>query len=175
MTVISIEQDISEKLTDQSSLANKDQSHHNKKQSSSLSSVHLLAGCRIHHDGDAHVDKYFQPIASEDTDSKKKTAGFRGRYMRGTLVALPPGYMGYVVELEDNKRQGDAECNLAVDEDGLSDGNRVLQQQRWVIRGEFDSLTSWNHHVCPDEKTDVLPRSLDWLSLASTLHKEQSL
>lgn len=139
--------------------------------------LHYLTGCSIEYDGPADVATYFEPtISSEDTKergdeqdrSSAKTAYFRGRMMKGIDVTIPPGYRLYLCQ-ESQRDDNDDDDDDDIAEASIDEG-RTGSTYRLTPMAE-DHFTLWKHHVCPDKETDSTVRALEWLHLASVIHK----
>jgi hypothetical protein len=135
--------------------------------------VHQLQGCSISYDGPAQVSTYFHPTKDSQNDESlpqqespsavKNNPGatytgyFRGRCLRGIDASIPEGYRGYIVESGPFEEPND-------------DGEQPVSEQH-RITSQFDSYTSWKHHVIPDARRDPLHRCLQWCQTASSLHE----
>nr|XP_008122924.2 PREDICTED: ribonuclease H2 subunit C [Anolis carolinensis] len=89
--------------------------------------VHSLP-CRVLHDGDAAVCKYFSPAIR--AHGHESSVSFRGRSLKGTSVSVPEGYVGLVLEKE-------AAPLLPSEEQELR------------VKSAFGSLTVWNLEQAP--------------------------
>ena len=117
--------------------------------------VHLLTGCRIHHDGDAPVSTFFHNTiergnGSDAGTSVVYTSSVRGRQLKGIEQQVPLGYCGYCCVVNDTDDEGSKVC----------------------IASRFDSFTYWKHHVVPDSTRDSLVRCMEWTSTARDLHED---
>ncbi|XP_031567516.1 ribonuclease H2 subunit C-like [Actinia tenebrosa] len=120
--------------------------------------IHLMP-CTIHHNGDADVASYFDPIvdgvavkteSGSNTNDKDLSGSFRGRILKGTTVSLPVGYNGYVLK-EDRKPYTDEE-------------DRTLRATH-----KFSQFNYWNLETPPSEN-DAMTKAMQWIDIASALH-----
>jgi hypothetical protein len=141
-------------------------------------------------DGVSKVSSYFVPNGA----TAKLSASLRGRLLEGFPEPLPPGtHIGILYrELhagalnaalsrsrakktksggsrrqlaagDDESCQGDGSEN-----DGSSD-DAGRPERAWVVDGTFKSITTWTHDTQFTEHS-VVPRALEWLSVADALH-----
>lgn len=112
--------------------------------------VHLLP-CAIEHSGDAQVSTYFHPRCSGTfvEEAEVLESSFRGRALRGTKLALPDEYTGYIMVKKEREEEG---LGLA-----------------WATTHTFQDLHYWNHDSQPT-KGDGICRCLDWAALAVQVH-----
>lgn len=125
--------------------------------------VHLLTGCRIHHDGDAPVSRFFHKSVERGSGADAGTSSsagdgaaavysgsVRGRQMKGIEQQVPQGYGGYCCLVTDSNDEGSTVC----------------------IESRFDTFTYWKHHVVPDSQRDSFVRCMEWASTAVALHED---
>ncbi|TPX44389.1 hypothetical protein SeMB42_g04338 [Synchytrium endobioticum] len=124
--------------------------------------LHLLP-CRIDHNGEAQVDKYF--IITPDTylsshsdgpkvDETVYESAFRGRKLRGRRLYMPEQYEGVVFE----------EQASATD----LNSNRI-----WKASSSFDSMMVWNHDDIPSVSSEGAMMALSWAEVADVLHSHK--
>ena len=80
-------------------------------------------------------------------------AGFRGRFMKGSEMALPDGFGGAVLERRTPACDG-GEPSAAV----------------WTAAATFSSFHCWNHDTAP-APTDGVRRAMEWAALAAHIHR----
>ncbi|CAH3153006.1 unnamed protein product [Porites evermanni] len=124
------------------------------------SRIHLMA-CEIEHDGEAQVASYFDTsVREEEANSgvqnsvKALSASFRGRGLRGCVLNLPVGYMGYV--MKEEKRP------FTEEED------RVMKATH-----KFSQFTYWNLET-PPSNNDAVVKAMQWINIASALHRSDA-
>ncbi|GFY61256.1 uncharacterized protein TNIN_403671 [Trichonephila inaurata madagascariensis] len=109
---------------------------------------HLLP-CKINYSGACNVSNYFTPYIREQ--GNHLTCSVRGHPLKGQKIKIPDSYIGVV--LKENK-------NLSI-----SDDKRDLKKV-----ATFKEFTSWNWDIVPSPQ-DKLVKALQWINLASILHK----
>ncbi|XP_072839883.2 ribonuclease H2 subunit C [Pogona vitticeps] len=113
--------------------------------------LHLLP-CRVEHDGDAAVRRYFAPAIRrpDPGDPDVSSVSFRGRSLKGIRTAVPEGYVGLVLEEGQPPLMPPAE--------------RQLQ-----VKSTFESLMVWNLERAPNA-TDEILMALRWPKIAEGIH-----
>ncbi|XP_028156805.1 ribonuclease H2 subunit C [Ostrinia furnacalis] len=105
--------------------------------------------CKIDEDGQANVNKYFEPYVTKNDDGDL-TATFRGHKLDGTNMELPKGYRAIVVT--------EAKKPLAEEAD-----------RRFQVAGGFKELVYWNWDKKPS-KNDNLTRAMEWIDISEAIH-----
>ncbi|XP_002741115.1 ribonuclease H2 subunit C-like [Saccoglossus kowalevskii] len=104
--------------------------------------------CKIGHDGEANVDKYFySTISKTDADM---SSSFRGRGLNGKHLDLPDGYTGIVLK-EDKKP-------FLEEED-----------RHFKVTHKFNKFTYWNWDCLPSSN-DAMIKSMLWPTIAKAIH-----
>ncbi|XP_022195550.2 ribonuclease H2 subunit C [Nilaparvata lugens] len=125
------------------------QSKHFDEECGTLNSdvIHYVP-CKIYHEGEANVTKYFKTSIKKD-ENKGLEASLRGYPLKGTTVDLPKGYKGLI--LEENGKW-------------IEGNERTLH-----VKNKFNSLTYWNWDKVPT-KDDAFLSALDWIEIAEAVH-----
>ncbi|CAL1293607.1 unnamed protein product [Larinioides sclopetarius] len=110
-----------------------------------------LVPCKINYNGSTNVSNYFTPFIREQDGHL--TCSLRGHPLKGQKVKVPDGYVGVV--LKENKKFA-------------SDDKRDLKKV-----ATFKDFTSWNWDIVPSSD-DKLMKALQWIDVASVLHKPVS-
>ncbi|KAJ2894218.1 hypothetical protein GGI21_001342 [Coemansia aciculifera] len=126
--------------------------------------LHLLP-CAVKYSGKASTDTYFLPL--EQQPNKTYEATFRGRQLYGRKIRLPDTYTGHIVidsvaksEVDDSAFESEA-CSAP-----------VADQRVVLSAGQFNSLTVWEHDRVPAEDDDEFITSLEWISVAASIHAD---
>lgn len=114
--------------------------------------VHHLS-CKIHHDGDANIEKYFyanvKSVNSEsvsnsmNSGAERYTSSIRGRPLNGKLIALPQDTMGVVFDTSN------------ID--------------RWKTVETFDKVMHWVLDSNPDEESTGIQGALSWMNISKAV------
>ncbi|RKP06098.1 ribonuclease H2 non-catalytic subunit-domain-containing protein [Thamnocephalis sphaerospora] len=116
------------------------------------------------------------PDHSETTEIAVKQAengletSFRGRYLGGSTVKLPPGYEGVLLD-QVALHQGGAGGYVDYEQDG--DVARAILRAAplgYRARARFTEWTRWWPDQEPDAATDPWQRPLEWLRLSDMIH-----
>ncbi len=94
-----------------------------------------------------------RPAGAEYEGAPVLEAGFRGRFMKGSEVALPDGFGGAVLERRTQTCDG-GEAAAPV----------------WTATASFSSFHCWNHDTAPTP-TDGVRRAIEWAALAAHIHR----
>ncbi|KAJ2390613.1 hypothetical protein H4S02_001762 [Coemansia sp. RSA 2611] len=127
--------------------------------------LHLLP-CAVKYSGPASTSTYFLP---QQQPNLTYEATFRGRQLLGRKVHLPENYTGHIVV--DSVATGEA-GDSAFESEALD----VPAAEQRVISsaGSFDSLTVWEHDRLPIEDDDEFISTLEWISVAASIHADCS-
>ncbi|KAG0237022.1 ribonuclease H2, subunit C [Mortierella sp. GBAus27b] len=107
----------------------------------------------------------------------------RGRTLKGTVVSIPEGYIGTVYKSFDHAPQngaGDArdeDAASTLDEDEEYEAMlKGMQEERKVMttQAQFKEFTMWGHDDQPTLKSEKVLRAMQWIDIASVLHKPLS-
>ncbi|KAG5518737.1 hypothetical protein PMAC_002706 [Pneumocystis sp. 'macacae'] len=135
--------------------------------------IHLLP-CHIHWDGPANVSKYFNVRLPSDESSYYAT--FRGRGLKGRLIALPSDYEGIVYDIDDDFFQiqgqlsnNDNNNNVRSE---IADLDEIIEPiKKWHQIDAFSSFNLWDHQDCYEESPMDPEKTLkEWIDLANILH-----
>ncbi|KAI4793375.1 hypothetical protein E4T44_12668 [Aureobasidium sp. EXF-8845] len=129
--------------------------------------------CRIQHNGPVNATtRHWTPQVS--ADEKSNTAYFRGRKLNGTVVDLPDGYTGAILQktniiLPTTNTITTATPDLldeAEEEQDSTPETKVLQEL-----ATFDKITVYGHEVQPDAQEDVYVKGInEWIGLAGAMN-----
>ncbi|XP_054997707.1 ribonuclease H2 subunit C isoform X2 [Sorex araneus] len=129
--------------------------------------LHLLP-CEVPANRPAPVGRFFTPAIRRAPDGLR--VSFRGRSLRGEEVAVPPGLVGYVMEMED---PGEV---LGAPDFAPSPGRELGEEQEQELERNFDrfigatasfsSFTLWGLETVPGPDAKVRG-ALSWPSLAA--------
>ncbi|KIW21084.1 hypothetical protein PV08_01663 [Exophiala spinifera] len=130
--------------------------------------------CRIHHDGPTKVTKrYWSP---RDEKDQTKTAYFRGRRLRGRVIAIPQGYHGVVARSTDRylpQPPKPRPTYTAVDEDiEIEDEEEEPPEPVKVLEEvtTFDDVIVWGHDQVPSQDDAFVKGLEEWISFAEAIH-----
>ncbi|XP_054845722.1 ribonuclease H2 subunit C isoform X2 [Eublepharis macularius] len=115
--------------------------------------LHLLP-CVVQHDGGASVQRYFSPAIrgpQEPQPGDESTVSFRGRMLKGKQVLVPEGYLGLVLEEEEEAPY-------------LSPEERNVR-----VKSTFESITAWNLERAPNGSDEIL-MAFSWPKIAEGIH-----
>ncbi|KAJ2744992.1 hypothetical protein GGI20_002529 [Coemansia sp. BCRC 34301] len=125
--------------------------------------LHLLP-CAVKYSGQANTDTYFLPLEQPNSTYE---AALRGRQLYGRKIRLPEGYTGHIVtdsivtnEVGNSAFESEA-CDVPASE------LRIL-----LSAGQFGLLTVWEHDRVPAEDDDEFITSLEWISVAASIHAD---
>ncbi|CAN6639627.1 hypothetical protein TRVA0_017S02256 [Trichomonascus vanleenenianus] len=116
---------------------------------------HVLP-CKIHHNGPASVDKYFDPENGE--------VYFRGRRLLSESYALPEGYKGLVFKEVPNRPSFDQR-----EEDEEDEEEGLVDVQTLKAIEEFKTITVWGHEQKPSNDDPWMSIN-EWISLSTLIH-----
>ncbi|KAJ1991536.1 hypothetical protein H4R33_001330 [Dimargaris cristalligena] len=145
--------------------------------------------CWINYNGPAEVDQFFQiqgkyvpayaaeSSAEEDQSLTKEPpaypvsksiylSGFRGRLLQGRRSSVPKGFQGYVL----TARQVDQLYAPHPDVPPQPIERTVLMATR-----KFGGFMVWDHDHPPHPAGDTTLKAMDWLMVASLIHKPTSV
>ncbi|XP_045541363.1 ribonuclease H2 subunit C [Papilio machaon] len=105
--------------------------------------------CKIESDGNANVEKYFEPYVTEN-EHGELTGTFRGHHLDGVRMSLPNGYRAVLVT--------EAKKPLAEDAD-----------RRFQVAGGFKEFVYWNWDKKPS-KNDNIVKGFEWMDIADAIH-----
>ncbi|KAJ2820381.1 hypothetical protein FBU31_005245 [Coemansia sp. 'formosensis'] len=125
--------------------------------------LHLLP-CAVKYSGPANTSTYFLPQQQPDSTYE---ATFRGRQLHGRKVCLPDNYTGHVVV--DSVATNDASDSAFESE---TPETPAAEQRVILSAGQFDSFTVWEHDRVPAEDDDEFITSLEWISVAASIHAD---
>lgn len=94
----------------------------------------------LDHSGKANVSQFFESTVQSNSPTDLR-ASFRGRPLRGREVAVPSGFIGLVVDKDEDK---------------------------FVASASFSNIVTWKWDQDPE--SDSLSRALDWLQIAAAIH-----
>ncbi|KAJ1661665.1 hypothetical protein GGH95_001087 [Coemansia sp. RSA 1836] len=125
--------------------------------------LHLLP-CAVNYSGLASTGMYFLPQKQPNATYE---AAFRGRQLYGRKIRLPESYTGHIVvdsvasnEASDSAFESEA-CEAP-----------AVEQRVLLSAGQFDSITVWEHDRVPAEDDDEFITSLEWISVAASIHAD---
>ncbi|QIW99739.1 hypothetical protein AMS68_005257 [Peltaster fructicola] len=124
--------------------------------------------CSIRHDGPVSVDKrYWNPISNSKDE---QTAYFRGRKLEGTVVKLPAGYQGIVLQ-KTNEKLVSRPSMPSFDEDGmqviLPEDN--AETKLFSQEASFDEVVVWGHESLPDADDAYVKGIKEWIGFAEAV------
>jgi hypothetical protein len=144
-------------------------------------------------DGVSKVSSYFVPREIGSGSTAKLGASLRGRSLEGFSEALPTGtHVGILYRelhagalnaalsrsrAKKNQSGGSRRQFMGDDDSDHGDGSENdgssddagRPERAWVVDGTFKSITTWTHDTQFTEHS-VVPRALEWLSVAKALH-----
>ncbi|XP_049637110.1 ribonuclease H2 subunit C [Suncus etruscus] len=129
--------------------------------------LHLLP-CEVPTSRPAPVARFFTPAIRPGPDGLQ--ASFRGRGLRGEEVAVPPGFVGYVMEMEDKGAALGARGSPQ--DSGKEPAEEELERNFDRVLGAtacFSSFTLWGLETVPGPDAKVRG-ALSWPSLAAAIH-----
>ncbi|XP_055988025.1 ribonuclease H2 subunit C isoform X2 [Sorex fumeus] len=127
--------------------------------------LHLLP-CEVPVNRPAPVGRFFTPAIRRGPDGLR--VSFRGRSLRGEEVAVPPGLVGYVMEMED-KGEVLGEPDFSPNPGGELGEEQELERNFDRFMGataSFSSFTLWGLETVPGPDARVRG-ALSWPSLAA--------
>ncbi|XP_036991253.1 ribonuclease H2 subunit C isoform X2 [Artibeus jamaicensis] len=146
--------------------------------SATPATLHLLP-CGIPVNRPAPVGNFFTPAIRQGPEGLE--VSFRGRSLRGEEVEVPPGLVGYVMEMEEKEEVlvGKQDFQQGSDNDEhepelLEPPEAALERDfDRVIRasGSFSHFTVWGLETVPGPDAKVRA-ALTWPSLAAAIHAQ---
>ncbi|KAF2829499.1 ribonuclease H1 small subunit [Ophiobolus disseminans] len=137
-----------------------------------------LLPARVHHSGPINdAPRYWKP----ETDEKgTQHVYFRGRHFHGSVLQVPEGYVGAVVNVTDKclpttQTQNPAQPRDSAEDEEEEEEEQDEEAQETVkiaeIVGEFDGLVVWEHGGKVDEGRDAYVRGVgEWVGWAESMH-----
>ncbi|KAJ1065985.1 PREDICTED: ribonuclease H2 subunit C isoform X2 [Capra hircus] len=134
-------------------------------------SLHLLP-CEVPVNRPTPVGRFFTPAIRLGSDGLE--ASFRGRSLRGEEVAVPPGFVGYVMTEEKAEVLVAKQDDHEREEQELEEPPEALERDCDRFMGataSFSSFTVWGLESIPGPDAK-LRGALSWPSLAAAIHAQ---
>ncbi|KAF9165389.1 hypothetical protein DFQ26_000195 [Actinomortierella ambigua] len=107
---------------------------------------------------------------------------FRGRALKGTVVQMPPSYVGSIYTLapppppapiKQTKATKSNKDAMDMDQDEYDAMLQGFNEERktWTTTAQFDSFMLWGHDHAPTVRTDKVMKAMEWVNIADILHQ----
>ena len=125
-----------------------------------------VLACAIKHNGPVSgEERYWNPSTEQDGST---TYFFRGRKLRGKMIALPEGYEGVVLQKTDKKVITKPSIPVPGDEDDLV-APKEIETTIMDQHARFGEIMVWDHEAVP-EGTDVYVKGIEeWIGFAEAV------
>ncbi|KAF9977143.1 hypothetical protein BGZ73_006910 [Actinomortierella ambigua] len=105
---------------------------------------------------------------------------FRGRALKGTVIQVPPSYVGSIYTCAPppppapvKQTKGKNKDMMDMDQDDYEVMLQGFSEERktWTTTAQFDSFMLWGHDHAPTIQTDKVMKAMEWINIAEILHE----